>query len=163
MAASNRPFTRDVAVIGGCGHIGLPLALTFADTGLRTVIFDINESVVEQIRAGQMPFNEEGAPELLARMLRTDRLEICSTPELLQECRFLVLIVGTPVDEHLNPSFTLIQKALEGCRAHLRDGQILVLRSTVYPGISNHVRRYLAAQGLEHCRRLLPGASRAGL
>jgi UDP-N-acetyl-D-mannosaminuronic acid dehydrogenase len=139
---------RDVAVIGGCGHVGLPLALTFADSGLRTVAYDINRSVVERVRRGEMPFAEEGAPETLQRVLESKMLEVEATPELLAECHFLVLVVGTPVDEHLNPSFTAIHRALDQCLKHLRDGQILILRSTVFPGISRHVQQYLADKNL---------------
>jgi UDP-N-acetyl-D-mannosaminuronic acid dehydrogenase len=140
---------RDVAVIGGCGHVGLPLALTFADSGLRTVAYDINQSAVERVSRGEMPFVEEGAPEMLRRVLESEMLEVQATPELLAECRFLVLVVGTPVDEHLNPSFTAIHRALDQCLKHLRDGQILILRSTVFPGISRHVQQYLADKNLD--------------
>ena len=144
----NRSFTRDVGIIGGCGHVGLPLALIFADGGQKTVIFDINRAAVDQVRSGQMPFNEEGAPEMLTRVLQQGTLEVCVDPKLLADCRYLVLIIGTPVDEHLNPTFTGIFRALEGFRHCLRDGQTLILRSTVFPGMSAHVQRFLKEQGL---------------
>jgi UDP-N-acetyl-D-mannosaminuronic acid dehydrogenase len=136
-------FSRDVCVIGGGGHVGLPLALTFADTGLKTVVYDINTKVAESIRSGQMPFIEEGGQEMLTSVLERGLLEVETSPKLLAECKFLVLIVGTPVDEHLNPSFTAMHKALELCRDQLRDGQILILRSTVFPGISWHIQNFL--------------------
>ena len=136
-------FSRDVAVIGGCGHVGLPLALTFADTGLRTTIYDINARAVEGVRAGRMPFHEDGAEPMLARVLHRQTLELSTQPDVLGSCRYLILIVGTPVDEHLNPTFSGIVKVLDACRPHLRDGQTLILRSTVYPGISQFVQTYL--------------------
>jgi UDP-N-acetyl-D-mannosaminuronic acid dehydrogenase len=142
-------FTRDVCVIGGAGHVGLPLALTLADSGCRTVIYDINAHTLELIRAGTMPFTEEGGPELLARVLTSGKLEIEDAPALLSECKFVVLVIGTPVDEHLNPSFTGIQRAIDSCIDHLRDGQVLILRSTVFPGISEHMQRYLDQKGLD--------------
>lgn len=147
MPDSSRPFTRDVAVIGGCGHVGLPLAMTFADCGLKTVIYDIDPRAIGRLREGVMPFSEEGGTELLRRVLAGRSLEITDEPSLLSDCRFLVLVVGTPVDEHLNPTFTAIHRVLEGCRGQLRDHQIIVLRSTVCPGISNHVRQYLETNG----------------
>lgn len=142
-----RPFTRDVCLIGGGGHVGLPLALTFADSGLRTVIYDINSATVETIRKGEMPFAEEGGQEMLERVLAKGTLEVESTTELMNECQFIILIVGTPVDEHLNPSFNAIHKALERCEAKLRDGQVLILRSTVFPGITEHVQNFLREKG----------------
>src|ERR1700733_9074060 len=113
-------FKRDVAVIGGCGHVGLPLALTFADLGLRTVIVDIDRAAVASVRAGEMPFSEDGAPEMLLRVLMRQTLEVSGTPDLIAESQFVVLIIGTPVDEHLNPSFSGIFRALDSCRKHLR-------------------------------------------
>lgn len=141
-------FTREVCVIGGGGHVGLPLALTFANHGLRTVIYDTNCDTLDLIRAGQVPFSEAGGPELLRKVLQGSNLDIESTPRLIGQCRFLVLVIGTPVDQHLNPSFTGIHKALDACIDQLRDGQILVLRSTVFPGISGHIQKYLDERGL---------------
>src|SRR4051812_10925436 len=106
-------FTYDVAIIGGGGHVGLPLALVFADSGLRTLIYDVNKKTIDKIRAGIMPFREEGAEEILARVLGQGTLRAEETSSCLRECRFLVLVIGTPVDEHLNPSFVGIHRALE--------------------------------------------------
>ena len=142
-------FSRDVCVIGGAGHVGLPLALTLADCGFRTVIYDVNAPTLELIRAGTMPFTEAGGPELLARALSGGKLEIEDSPALLSECKFVILVIGTPVDEHLNPSFTGIQRAIDRCAQHLRDGQILILRSTLFPGISEHMQRWLDQRGLD--------------
>ncbi|MGA2584313.1 MAG: nucleotide sugar dehydrogenase [Tepidisphaeraceae bacterium] len=142
-------FTRDVCVIGGGGHVGLPLALTFADAGLKTVIYDINREVVEKIRKGVMPFAEEGAEELLAKGLKSGLLEAESGPQRLSECRNIVMVVGTPVDEHLNPQFTAIHKSIDLCTEYLRDGQVLILRSTVFPGISKLIQSHLNSKGLQ--------------
>ena len=142
-------FTHDVCVIGGGGHVGLPFALICADSGLRTVIFDVDSRKVQQIRAGEMPFFEEGAQEVLERVLAAGRLTVEDNPDPISRCRFLFMIIGTPVDEHLNPSFSAIDRALRACWQHLRDGQILILRSTVFPGTSQRVQRMLSEAGLE--------------
>lgn len=135
-------FDLDVAVIGGGGHVGLPLSLLFADTGLSTAIIDSDARRVDQIRSGVMPFLEDGAPEMLARTIANGKLTASTSPSDVARARHLVCIIGTPVDEHLNPSFSGILRALESCREHFRDGQIFVLRSTVFPGISEHAQRY---------------------
>lgn len=141
-------FLYDVCVIGGGGHVGLPFALICADSGLRTVIYDLDSKKVEQIRSGEMPFFEEGAEEMLRGVLGTGRLAVEDRPDLMSQCRFLVMIIGTPVDEHLNPSFSAIDRALQKSREHLRDGQILILRSTVFPGTSQRIQRTLEESGL---------------
>jgi UDP-N-acetyl-D-mannosaminuronic acid dehydrogenase len=142
-------FPRDVCVIGGGGHVGLPLAMTFADSGFKTVIYDTNAQTVETIRRGVMPFAEDGAPELLRKVLDGGRLEVTPSPDHMRDCRFLVLVIGTPVDQHLTPSFTGMDRAIEACAGYLRDGQILILRSTIFPGISEHIQKNLAARGLD--------------
>src|SRR3954447_25643681 len=144
----SKTFSRDVCVIGGGGHVGLPFALVCADSGLRTVVYDIDQEKVRQIRAGVMPFAEEGAEEMLRRVLATGRLVVEDRPDLISQCRFLVMIIGTPVDEHLNPTFAAIDRALGAAREHLRDGQILILRSTVFPGTSQRIQRLLGDAGL---------------
>jgi UDP-N-acetyl-D-mannosaminuronic acid dehydrogenase len=146
VAVSAHPY--DVCVIGGAGHVGLPFGLICADSGLRTVIYDIDREKVGQIRSGVMPFVEEGAEEILHRVLLTGDLVVDDRPDLMSRCRFLVMIIGTPLDEHLNPSFVAIDRVLAGARDHLRDGQVLILRSTVFPGTSQRIAGYLASLGL---------------
>lgn len=140
---SSPPFPYDVCVIGGAGHVGLPFALICADSGLRTVIYDVDGEKVRQIRSGEMPFFEEGADEMLRRVLASGRLTVEDQPHLISQCRFLVMIIGTPVDEHLNPSFAAIDRVLQQCWEHLRDGQCLILRSTVFPGTGQRIQRRL--------------------
>jgi UDP-N-acetyl-D-mannosaminuronic acid dehydrogenase len=142
-------FDRDVCVVGGGGHVGLPLAMAWADAGLRTVIYDSSSEKVKQIRAGQMPFLEEGADAMLASALASGRLEVEDSPGLMSRCRFVLFVIGTPVDAHLNPTFAALDRALAACRSELRDGQILIVRSTVYPGTSARLQRYLREQGLK--------------
>ncbi|HEX6862366.1 MAG TPA: nucleotide sugar dehydrogenase [Thermoanaerobaculia bacterium] len=143
------PFSHDVCVIGGAGHVGLPFALICADSGLKTVIYDKDSAKVGQIRSGEMPFTEEGAEEVLRRVLPTGRLAVEDQAGLMSQCRFLVMIIGTPLDEHLNPSFVAIDRVLESAREHLRDGQVLILRSTVFPGTAQRIQRYLKGLGLD--------------
>ena len=61
----------------------------------------------------------------------------------------VVVVIGTPVDEHLNPDPHAIPRALQAASGHLRDGQLLVLRSTVYPGVTALVERQLAGLGAD--------------
>lgn len=141
-------FDREAAIVGGAGHVGLPLALLLADIGQRTVIYDIDEAKIARLGRGEMPFLEAGAPEMLARVQASGRLELAAHPERLAACRFIVLVVGTPLDEHLNPSFAAVDRTLAEIRPWLRDGQILVLRSTLYPGTSRRTQATLEAWGL---------------
>ncbi|HVT44100.1 MAG TPA: nucleotide sugar dehydrogenase [Thermoanaerobaculia bacterium] len=145
----NSDFPIDIAVVGGAGHVGLPLAMTFADCGLRTLIFDTNHTTIETIRAGTMPFAEVGGQEMLTRVLSGGLLELESVPDRLRECEVIVMVIGTPVDEHLNPNFNGIRRVVEQCRSGFRDGQMFILRSTVFPGLSAYIQQYFRNEGLE--------------
>ena len=140
---------RDVVVIGGCGHVGLPLALAFADRGARVGIYDVSQASVDMVNAGQMPFAEPGADEVLHRVLSAGRLEASADPAIVATADNVVVVIGTPVDEHLNPNQMAITRALRGCSGYLRDGQLLVLRSTVFPGVTALVEKMVAGLGVQ--------------
>lgn len=141
-------FTNDVVVIGGAGHVGLPLAIAFASRGLRTVVYDISEEAVKLVNDGRLPFLEPDAPPVLARALSDELLHATTDPAVVATARSVVVVIGTPVDEHLNPDPTAIPRALGDVTPHLRDGQLLILRSTVYPGVTALVERLVAGLGL---------------
>jgi UDP-N-acetyl-D-mannosaminuronic acid dehydrogenase len=137
----------DVAVLGGAGHVGLPLSLSLADAGLRVGIFDINRTALDAIASGRMPFLEHGAEELLERVLATDRLELGHEAEMLGRADAVVMVIGTPVDEFLGPSTRVFERAVDQIAPWIRDGSLVVLRSTVYPGTTAYVADELARRG----------------
>jgi len=141
------PADLDVVVLGGGGHVGLPLSLALAQSGLRVGIYDTNPSTLEHIAAGQMPFMENGADELLREILPTGRLAFGSDGDMIARTEQLVVVIGTPVDEFLGPSMTIFEKAVEQIAPYLREGALVVLRSTVYPGTTAYVAQHLAARG----------------
>jgi UDP-N-acetyl-D-mannosaminuronic acid dehydrogenase len=140
-------FDRDVVVVGGCGHVGLPLAIAFADRGLRVGIYDVSEAAAAGVNAGRLPFDEAGAGPLLERAAASGQLFASTDPAIVGSAEHVVVVIGTPVDEFLNPNQTAIPKALGGCAPFLRDGQLLVLRSTVFPGVTALVEKMVAGLG----------------
>jgi UDP-N-acetyl-D-mannosaminuronic acid dehydrogenase len=141
-------FGLDVVVIGGCGHVGLPLAIAFADRGARVGIYDVSQAAVATVNAGHLPFDEPGAAEVLERVVADGRLRASADPSIVGLAEHVVVVLGTPVDEHLNPNQTAIPKALGGCAAYLRDGQLLILRSTVFPGVTALVEKMIVGLGV---------------
>ncbi len=142
-------FENDVVVIGGCGHVGLPLAIAFAERGARVSIYDLSEPAVERVNAARLPFDEPGAEAVLDRVVAQGRLRASTDPTVVSSAEHVVVVIGTPVDEHLNPQQLVISRALSGCAEHLRDGQLLVLRSTVFPGSTALVEKLIADLGLQ--------------
>jgi UDP-N-acetyl-D-mannosaminuronic acid dehydrogenase len=141
-------FTTDVVIIGGCGHVGLPLGIAFSERGLKTRLFDVNSDAVTLVNRATMPFSEQGAADVLRRVVDDGSLQASTDPRVVQDAEHVVVVIGTPVDEHLNPDPHAIPRALSECADHLRDGQLLILRSTVYPGVTALVERTLAQRGL---------------
>ena len=140
-------FERDVVIVGGCGRVGLPLGLALADAGMSVTLFDRDAHAVDQVRAGKMPFWEDGASTLLQGMIATDRFTATIDPNAVGAAEHVVVVVGTPVDEHLNPDPKCVLSAIEGFIDQLHDGQHLVLRSTLYPGTTAMVERLLHSTG----------------
>jgi UDP-N-acetyl-D-mannosaminuronic acid dehydrogenase len=142
------PFDHDVVVIGGGGHVGLPLSIALADRGSRVAIYDLDERAVATINAGELPFLEPHAAEPLRRALASGALHATTDAAAVATAEILVVVIGTPVDEHLNPDPSAITQALASCQEYFRDGQLLVLRSTVYPGVTSLVERFVSELGL---------------
>jgi UDP-N-acetyl-D-mannosaminuronic acid dehydrogenase len=137
----------DVVIIGGCGRVGLPLGVAQASRGLSVTLYDINADSVEVVNSGRMPFHEEGAAVPLARAVSEGRLRATTDAASVGTAENVIVIVGTPVDGHLNPDLAAVPAAIERCVDHLRDGQLLVLRSTVHPGVTALTERMLARLG----------------
>ncbi len=139
----------DVVIVGGCGHVGLPLGLAFASRGLKVTLFDVNARAVESVRSGTMPFAEPGADSVLAQVLADGSLDASTDPAVVGQATTVVVVIGTPIDEHLNPDLNAVQGAIEEIASHLVDGQLLVLRSTVYPGVTAMVERLIERLSLD--------------
>jgi UDP-N-acetyl-D-mannosaminuronic acid dehydrogenase len=146
---TSRQFEREVVVVGGCGHVGLPLAIAFASRGLRVGIYDVAEDAVATVCAGRMPFLEEGAAELLQAAVASGQLVASTDPCIVSTGENVVVVIGTPVDEHLNPDPRAVPRALAQCAPWFRDGQLLVLRSTVYPGVTERVESVIGGLGVD--------------
>jgi UDP-N-acetyl-D-mannosaminuronic acid dehydrogenase len=142
-----RRWGRQVTVLGGCGHVGLPLGLAFADAGVSVTLYDTNFSAVDRVRSGKMPHLEPGAPDVLARTLANGLVTASTDVATVGDSEHLVVVVGTPVDEHLNPDPQAVVSALEAVADQLVDGQVLILRSTVFPGVTRMVERLVERLG----------------
>jgi UDP-N-acetyl-D-mannosaminuronic acid dehydrogenase len=149
-------FRYDVCVVGGCGRAGLPLALTFAEHGLNVCITDINENSIDVVRSGRMPFLERGADPVLAQVLgRT--LTVVNDPTRISQARHVIVVIGTPVDEHLNPTFHAMRRFFDReLLPNLVDGQCVILRSTVFPGTTAKLNELVSRSGRDVCIAFCP-------
>lgn len=142
-------FDYDVVVVGGAGHVDLPLAIALADRGAKVQIYDVSDAAVELVNRGVMPFLEPGAEPMLRKALDAGMLGATTDAAIVGHARTIVVVIGTPVDEHLNPDPNAIPEALGMCSPYFRDGQLLILRSTVYPGVTALVERMVSNLGVD--------------
>jgi UDP-N-acetyl-D-mannosaminuronic acid dehydrogenase len=130
-----------VAVIG-IGRVGLPFALFLADRGCTVYGIDANAEMVRGLGEGRMPFAEEGGQEALGAHLGK-RFFPGSDLAVLARADTIVITLGTPVDDFNNPIFLPIEDLLRRSLPHMQPGQLLVLRSTVAPGATEHLGRLI--------------------
>ena len=130
-----------IAIIGGCGHVGLPFGLLLCDLGHDVTLVDVNPKSVELLRSGRMPFFEEGADELLPRCLASGRLKLTLETSTLRDQNVVIVTIGTPVDEYLDPDIRTFDRVIDGTLADMRGGQLLMIRSTVFPGVTDRLGR----------------------
>jgi UDP-N-acetyl-D-mannosaminuronic acid dehydrogenase len=132
----------NVAVVG-LGRVGLPLALSFADRGLEVIGVEREHAVLEQVAAGRMPYRETGTQELLERVLASGRLQTTRTVQDAAGADYIVLTLGTPAHVHIEIDMSQIKQVVDDLLPVLREGQSLILRSTVAPGTTDWVAGYI--------------------
>src|SRR5438067_4506194 len=133
----------DVAIIG-CGRVGLPLALSFADRGLRVLGVENDPERVAAVRAARMPFEEPGAQETLERVTARGAIEWTERVADSARAEHIVITLGTPSFSHIEIDMRDIRSALDDLLPLLRPGHALTLRSTIAPGTTDFVAGYLA-------------------
>jgi UDP-N-acetyl-D-mannosaminuronic acid dehydrogenase len=137
----------DVTVVGGAGHVGIPLVLALAEAGLRVNINDLNKDVLDTLEGGRLPFIEDGADSVLSKALTNKRLVFTHSSDRISTRGPVIITIGTPIDEFLNPVRKVVQDCIDALLPSLADGQLVVLRSTVFPGTTEWLAGYLQGKG----------------
>jgi UDP-N-acetyl-D-mannosaminuronic acid dehydrogenase len=125
------------------------LAIALADQGASVLVYDVSDASVGLVNEAVLPFDEPGAADKLKSAVASQSLRATTDPSVVGQAENVVVVIGTPVDEHLNPDPQAIPRALEACAGFFRDGQLLVLRSTVFPGVTGLVERMMEERGLD--------------
>ena len=135
-------MTQSAAIVG-LGRIGLPLALSFADRGVDVIGVDKDRSRLDVVGEGRMPFEEPGTQEMLDRVLPSGRLRLSDQIAEAAAADFIVLTLGTPAHVHLEIDISQIRSVIDDLLPLLREGQTLILRSTVAPGTTEWLAGYV--------------------
>lgn len=133
----------DVVIIGGLGHVGLPLGIVFAGKGLKVCLYDVDRVKAESVRRGEMPFVEYGADTILSDVLENGNLEVSLDAECISQAAHVIVAIGTPADEYLNPKVRAFLDFMASIQKHLRTDQVIIVRSTVYPNTCRQMLKLL--------------------
>jgi len=130
-----------VTVIGAGGHVGLPFSLVVAKAGHKVYGIDLNEELILALNEGHVPYVEHGAKELLTEQLVNDNIEFTTNASYISKSDVVAIMLGTPVDEENNPILDDLYDFVDHTLCpYLKEGSIIILRSTVSPGTTEILR-----------------------
>jgi UDP-N-acetyl-D-mannosaminuronic acid dehydrogenase len=137
-----------VSVVGAAGHVGLGMCLVLADAGHNVVGVDTDVEKNALVNSGNMPHFEEDGEELLSEVLDAGRMKITDDLSSIADSNVVIVIIGTPLDENLNPNMSPLRELFKDMMPFLRTGQIVMLRSTVSPGTTDLMKNFIESNGL---------------
>ena len=142
--------------IVGCGYVGLPLALRFAETGHRVVGFDTDPHKVKVLNAGGSYIHRIPA-ERIARHVRAGEFRATADFSAVRELDAVLICVPTPLDERREPDLSYVDGTARALAPHLQRGQLVVLESTTYPGTTDELVLPILEESGLHCPIATPG------
>lgn len=133
----------------GLGYVGLPLATRAGRVGFKVLGFDVSAEKVAQLNAGTSYIGDVASAEV-AELREAGRLEATTDFRRLRACDVIVICVPTPLNLTRDPDISFIERAAQNVARTLRNGQLIILESTTYPGTTEEViQRELEATGLK--------------
>jgi len=139
-----------VCVVGGCGRAGFPLALVLASRNIRVVIYDHDKNAVETVTKGRIPFVEKGTQELLDHTLNKT-LTVTTDPAVIENSETVIFCIGTPSQGHVDPEQSNLLTCIKEVESYLSITQTLIIRSTIFPGMTEYLQHHFKPQGFTFC------------
>jgi UDP-N-acetyl-D-mannosaminuronic acid dehydrogenase len=139
-----------ICIFGGTGHVGAPLGLALSSKGYNVALIDKNIKYIKKINQGIMPFVEEGCAKLLKKMIKKKKIFATNKLDIIKKCKYIIVCLGTPVDSKFNPNLKNFISFFYNLRKHLNKNHIVIIRSSIYPGICNKVFNVIK----NHCKNL---------
>ena len=139
----------NVLVVGGAGHIGLPLSLFLFSKSQNVTIFDISAKAVADINNGKMPFIEHGCEEILKQAIGSQSFRAINDLSEYEGKLWpvAIIIIGTQLLDNQQPDRLGVFECVKSIIGNLSEGALLILRSTIYPGTTDLVEEHLEKLG----------------
>ena len=135
----------NISIIGGCGHVGLPLALKFAEKNFTTFAIDINNNAINDLNNEQLPYKEAGGQKLLRKVLKKKKIIFTNNYEKIKKSKFIIITVGTPLNKKNKPDMSFVFSVIKKIKNYISQSSSIILRSTVFPGTTRKVINFLKA------------------
>lgn len=148
-----------ITIIGGAGHIGLPLGILFANKGYKVNLYDKDKKNINKINKLKMPFMEKGAEKLLKK--NKSKIFATNNKECLKESKIIIVCIGTPVTNS-KPDKVFFFKMFKEVKKYLTPEKLLIIRSSIYPGTCNEIQEFLGKnyKNISYCpERVVQGQS----
>ena len=150
----------NISIIGGAGHVGFALGLIFSSKGFNVSLIDKDRSNIKKINSGKIPFLEENSQKLLKTMIKKKRIYATNQLRKVIESKFIIVCIGTPINNKLNPSLRGFINFFYQLKKFLKKDQIIIIRSSIYPGICNKIYKIIESKckNLSYCpERIVQG------
>src|ERR1700676_1793467 len=126
-----------VAIIG-CGYVGLPLALRFAEAGHKVTGFDTDPEKVRMLNAGKS-YIEHIQQNKIQQYVNSRHFGATSDFAKIKEADAILICVPTPLNEYREPDLSYVEETAKSIFPHMQKGQLIVLESTTYPGTTEEL------------------------
>ena len=126
---------RNISIIGGAGHVGFPLGLIFSSKGFNVSLIYKNPENIDKINNGEVPFLEEKSESLLKRMLKKRKIFATNQLSEVKKSKYIIVCIGTPINKKLNPNVKSFINFFYELKKIVKKNQIIIIRSSIYPGI----------------------------
>ena len=134
---------KHISIIGGAGHVGLPLGLAFAEKKFKIHLIDNNKKSLETIKSNKMPFMEFGANKVLNKSLKSKLFYFETDLKNLSASKYIIICIGTPVNSKLKPNLKDFFNLIFKLKKYVKKNQIIIVRSSVYPGTIEKIKKIL--------------------
>ena len=153
------PYKIKITIIGGAGHIGLPLGILFANKGIDVTLYDKNYTAIKKINNYQLPFMEEDGKKLLKKNKK--KIFATTNKKFISESNVVIVCIGTPIKNN-KPDFFYFFKLFKEIKNYLAPNQLLIIRSSNYPGTCKKIQKFLGKKfiNISYCpERVVQGKS----
>ena len=134
---------KHISVIGGAGHVGLPLGLAFAQKNFKVHLIDKNTKFLNQIKSGKMPFLEVKADSILKKILKKNNFYFETDLKKISQSKYVIICIGTPVNRRLKPNLLSFFSLIRNLKKYVKKNQIIIIRSSLYPGTINKIKKII--------------------